>query len=137
MEIAIEKMMKMHQLIVELQEFKPDSYEQYTKDVRTKYAIERLIQLVVGLALGVSSVLLAEQKRPPAIDDYNAFIDLTECGILEMEFAQAIASSASLRNKLDDAYGGIDDQLVYDSIDLLISMYLDYLGAVITYIKRV
>lgn len=116
---------------------RPPSYEDYYQDRNLKYAVERVLQLIVDLALDINNMLLAMNKKPPAADYFNSFIDLAECGILEHDFAFAISPSAGLRNRLIREYEEINHKIVYESIDKVKQMYTLYLQKINTYLEGV
>lgn len=117
----------MHEYISQLQSLKPESYEEYKADLKTRYALERLMQLVVDLALDVNNLLLSDYGKPPASDYYNSFIDLAECDVFSEKFASKIAPSTGLRNRLVHEYERINDSIVYNSIDLMVELYNQYI----------
>ena len=48
-EIVFEKLIKLREYIEQLKKIKPDSYENYISNIIQKYAIERIIQLIVNI----------------------------------------------------------------------------------------
>lgn len=136
LDVAIDKLIRLHQYIQQLQDLKPETYNTYETDTRTRYAVERVIQLVVDLALDVNNVLLDHCNKPPASDYYNSFIDLSECGVLDIQFALTIAPSTGLRNRLVHEYEKINDKIVYESIDCMINQYSQYMAAITQFINK-
>jgi len=134
-EVIVEKLIKLREYIEQLKKIKPDSYEQYISEITVKYAIERIIQLIVDIALDINNILLAYNNRPPAPDHYNSFIDVSECGVFDSVFAVSIAPSTGLRNRLVHEYEKINDEIVFNSINKIISMYQKYLSLVFEYIE--
>ncbi|HBN96942.1 MAG TPA: hypothetical protein DDZ66_11635 [Firmicutes bacterium] len=80
--------------------------------------------------------MLTQCKKPPASDYFNSFIDLSECDVLEIQFALAIAPSTGLRNRLVHEYEEIDGKVVYESIDVMIDMYNQYMVKVNDVLNR-
>ena len=134
-ETIIDKLIKMREYISQLKIIKPDSYKQYTEDNITRYAVERLMQLIVDLALDINNILLSYNKKPPASDYFNSFIDLVECGVLGEVLALGIAPSTGLRNRLIHEYEAINNEVVYNSIDKVVDMYSMYMIEVNKYIQ--
>ncbi|HOJ11696.1 MAG TPA: DUF86 domain-containing protein [Clostridiales bacterium] len=135
-EVIIEKLIKLREYIEQIKKIKPDSYEQYVSKITIKYAIERIIQLIMDIALDINNILLAYNKRPPAPDYYNSFIDIAECGVLDSAFAVSIAPSTGLRNRLIHEYEKINDEIVFNSINKIISEYQKYVVMVFEYIEK-
>ena len=93
----------------------------------SKYAVERLIQLIVDLALDINNIILAYLQKPPASDYFNSFIDLAECGVLPESLAVKIAPSTGLRDRLVHEYETINDRIVFESISETIEQYIIYM----------
>lgn len=126
-ELITEKLIKMKEYLDQLQKFTPTSYEDYMKDLVSKYAVERLLQLIVDLALDINNIILSSLKKPPAADYFSSFIDLAECRALDEAFAYKIAPSTGLRNRLIHEYEEINDAIVFKSINQTIELYTLYI----------
>lgn len=125
-----EKLLKLITYINELKEIKPVTFEEYSQDTIRRYAVERLIQLIIDLALDINNIILSSNKKPPANDYFNSFIDLIELNILEQDLAYDIAPSTGLRNRLVHEYEKINDNIVYESIDKVITFYAKYASVI-------
>jgi len=126
-EIIINKLIKMEKHISELEKFKPDTFKEYQNDQLKRYAIERLIQLIIDLALDINNMLIKKSDRYPAQDYYSSFLELIDLEILSKEFAKDIAPSTGIRNRLVHEYEEVDDKVVYQNLDKLIKYYLSYI----------
>jgi uncharacterized protein YutE (UPF0331/DUF86 family) len=126
-EIIINKLIKMEKYISELEKFKPKTFKKYQKDQLKRYAIERLIQLIIDLALDINNILIKKSDRYPAQDYYSSFLELIELEILSEEFAKDIAPSTGIRNRLVHEYEEVDNKVVYQNLDKLIKYYLSYI----------
>jgi len=126
-EIIINKLIKMEKYISELETFKPDTFNEYKNDQLKRYAIERLIQLIIDLALDVNNTLIKKSDRYPAQDYYSSFLELIDLEILSEEFAEDIAPSTGIRNRLVHEYEEVDNKVVYQNLDELIKYYLSYI----------
>lgn len=129
-----DKLLKMDRYINELEEAKPASYQDYISNKILNYGIERLIQLIIELALDINNIIIKDKAKPPAADYFNSFIELIEIGVLEEEFAYKIAPSTGLRNRLVHEYEKIDNKIVYQSIDKTCQFYRDYMKKISNYI---
>jgi len=126
-EIIINKLIKMEKYISELEKFKPDTFKEYKNDQLKRYAIERLIQLIIDLALDINNMMIKKSDRYPAQDYYSSFLELIDLEILSEEFAKDIAPSTGIRNRLVHEYEEVDDKVVYQNLDKLIKYYLSYI----------
>jgi uncharacterized protein YutE (UPF0331/DUF86 family) len=126
-EIIINKLIKMENYISELEKFKPDTFKEYQNNQLKRYAIERIIQLIIDLALDINNILIKKADRYPARDYYSSFLELIDLGILSEEFAKDIAPSTGIRNRLVHEYEEVDNKVVYQNLDKLIKYYLSYI----------
>lgn len=126
-EVIINKLIKMEEYISELEKYKPQTYDEYKKDQLKRYAVERLIQLIIDLALDINNILIKRVDKYPAKDYFSSFLELVDLEILPEEFAKDIAPSTGIRNRLVHEYENINDKVVYQNLDKLIKYYLDYI----------
>ena len=73
-----------------------------------RYAVERLVQLVVEVLADLVSHLLAEAGAPPAATYRDLFTAAGAAGLLPAELARRLATAAALRNLIVHVYGRID-----------------------------
>ena len=71
----------------------------------------------------------------PANDYFNSFIELIELGVLTKNFANEIAPSTGLRNRLVHKYEEVNEKIVYKSIDKTISYYKKYVKDIYNYLR--
>lgn len=135
-EVIVDKLIKMKDYINQLQKIRPDTYTEYIESLTARYAVERLMQLIVDLALDINNIILAYLRKPPASDYFNSFIDLAESNVLDQVFATNIAPSTGLRNRLVHEYEEVNNEIVYKSIDKMIEMYGKYMVAINEFIKE-
>lgn len=126
-EIIINKLIKMEKYISELEKFKPGTFKEYQNDQLKRYAVERLIQLIIDLALDINNILIKKSDRYPAQDYYSSFLELIDLEILSEEFAKDIAPSTGIRNRLVHEYEEVDNKVVYQNLNKLIKYYLSYI----------
>lgn len=106
----------------------------YLKDIFTRRAVEREIQLIVECATDINNMILKKIKRNPSKDYFNSFIDLAEAEVIDMDFALKIAPSTGLRNILVHEYQEINDAIVYNSIQHVSNYYLLYIRKISEYL---
>ncbi len=59
--------------------------------------------------------ILTEKENHIPVDYYTSFIELGKKGYLPMKFAEMIADSAGLRNRLAHEYDKIDEKKIYQA----------------------
>lgn len=132
-ELITEKLLVMKKRLKELELIRPSDFETYLQNLTTRYAVERLIQIIVDLALDINNIILSDKGKPAAVDYFNSFMDLVACQVLEDDFARQIAPSTGLRDRLAHEYEEIDHTIVFESINKTLDVYSRYVRE----IKRV
>jgi uncharacterized protein YutE (UPF0331/DUF86 family) len=135
-DIIQRKLTKMSKYLDELAYFQDISYDEYLENFRHRRTVERLIQLIVDVAVDINSHVLVDEGYPPPEDSFGSFIKVGELGILSQEFAKRIAPSTGERNIIVHEYEKIDDGLVYDSIKESIAMYKLYISYYLQFITK-
>jgi uncharacterized protein YutE (UPF0331/DUF86 family) len=135
-EVIVEKLLKLQEYIEQVERIKPDSYKAYISEITVKYSVERLMMLVVEIALGINNTILSNNDKPPAPDYFNSFIEVAECGVFDSAFAISIAPSTGLRNRLVHEYEKVNDEIVFNSINKFITLYKKYISMIFKYIEE-
>jgi uncharacterized protein YutE (UPF0331/DUF86 family) len=73
-----------------------------------RYAVERLVQLVVEVLADLVSHLLAEAGAPPAATFRDLFTAAGAAGLLPPDLARRLAVAAALRDLIVYVYGRVD-----------------------------
>ena len=131
-----EKLIKLEEYLKELKDYKPERFQQYISNKKNKYAVERLLQLIIDLALDINNMIIKGEGGYPASDYFNSFINLIELGVFDDDFANEIAPSTGLRNRLVHEYERVNDKIVYNNIDKTINYYKKYLKYIMKYLEK-
>jgi uncharacterized protein YutE (UPF0331/DUF86 family) len=135
-EIIRRKLVKMSEYLQELARLEDISYSDYISDFKHKRSVERLIQLLVDVAVDINSHVLVDEGFAPPQDAFDSFIKVGQIGVLPYEFAEAIAPATGERNIIVHEYEAIDDALVYDSIKETLKMFNEYRGYYLTFLLK-
>ena len=110
--------------------------QRFTEDLTTRYAVERLMQLIVDEAIDINGhVILATRQAPPR-DYYASFIQLGRLGACSRSLASSLAPTTALRNALVHEYEDVDVKEVHRNIQRFLSFYPRYLREVLRFVKR-
>jgi len=112
------------------------SYADYLQQPLTRYAAERLLQLLVDTSVDINAHLIVELTGTPPQDYYDSFIRAAPAGVLSVAFALSIAQSAGLRNRLVHQYEAIDHAIVHSAIAEAITQYTEYCRHITTFLDR-
>lgn len=135
--IVRRKLNKMIEYLDQLEEVNQYTLENYLNNFFVKRTAERLIQLIVETATDINGHLIVSSGHKPPVDYYTSFIILSDLQILEQKFAEKIAPSAGLRNRLVHEYEEIDDEIVYNSIQKTIKTYKKYIRKIESHLKEI
>jgi uncharacterized protein YutE (UPF0331/DUF86 family)/predicted nucleotidyltransferase len=112
------------------------SYEDYLQQPLTRYAAERLLQLLVDTAIDINAHLIVGLTGAPPQDYYDSFIKAAQAGVLSVAFALSIAKSTGLRKRLVHQYEAIDHTLVHSAIAEALTQYTEYCRHITTFLDR-
>jgi len=96
----------------------------------TRAAAERLVQVVVDLAIDVNAHIAAAHLHRAPATARQSFLDAATVGAIDASLAALLAPTAGLRNVLVHRYIDIDSQIVAAAIDVVLDGYADYLRSV-------
>ncbi len=120
----------------ELDQISQASYKQYETNFQVKRTAERLIQLIVEVATDVNGLLIVGLGEPPPQDYFTSFIKLSQLDVLPEDFAQTLAPTTAIRNRLVHEYDRVDDRLVYISIRPILEEFTQYLDTIRKYVQK-
>jgi uncharacterized protein YutE (UPF0331/DUF86 family) len=135
-EIALRKLSKLKSYLDELAAYEGITWEQYKAESQLRRAVERLIQLVVDVAVDINSHAVVDEKQPPPRDAFDSFIQAGRLGMFTQGFAEIIAPSTGERNIIVHEYEQIDDAIVYHSIKEALVVYHQYISYVLDFVEK-
>jgi uncharacterized protein YutE (UPF0331/DUF86 family)/predicted nucleotidyltransferase len=112
------------------------SYADYVQQPLSRYAAERLLQLIVDTAVDINAHLIVELNGTPPQDYYDSFVKAAQAGVLSVDFALRMAQSTGLRNRLVHQYEAIDHLIVHSAIAAAITQYTEYCHHITTFLDR-
>ena len=110
------------------------SYADYLQQPLPRYAAERLLQLLVDIAVDINAHFIVELTGTPPQDYYDSFVRAAQAGVLSVAFALSIAQSTGLRNRLVHPYEAIDHAIVHCAIAEAITQYTEYCRHITTFL---
>ncbi len=99
------------------------------EDTTTRYAVERILTLLVDLAVGINAHFLATRLGLSPDTARDSFTMLAAHNVLERELADRLAPSVGLRNLLIHQYVDVDLELVARAVGHARRDYRDYIQA--------
>jgi uncharacterized protein YutE (UPF0331/DUF86 family)/predicted nucleotidyltransferase len=135
-ELVNRKLSQIVEYLTALAQLQRISYEDYLQQPLTRYAAERLLQLLVDAAVDINAHLSVELTGTPPQDYYDSFIKAAEAGVLSVSFALSLAKSTGLRNRLVHQYEAIDHTIVHSAIAEALAQYTEYCRHITTFLDR-
>jgi len=135
-QVVERKLSKLKGYLEELSDYQTLSWEEYRAAFPHRRTVERLIQLIVDVAVDINTHIIVDAKKQPPADSFDSFLRAAELGMFPREFAQQIAPSTGERNIIVHEYEKIDDALVFHSIRDALSMYRQYIAFVRDYLEQ-
>jgi uncharacterized protein YutE (UPF0331/DUF86 family) len=135
-ELVNRKLSQIVEYLTALAPLQGRSYEDYLQQSLTRYAAERLLQLLVGMAVEINALLTVELTGTPPQDYYNSFIKTAQAGVLSVPLALSLAKSTELRNRLVHQYKAIDQTIVHSAIAEAIAQYTEYCRHITAFLDR-
>jgi len=130
------KLQRMLQYLSELETMSHLTVDEYLTDMRGRRAVERLIQLIVDVAVDINTHTIVDAGLPAPVDSRSSFLEIGGMGILPTQVARALAPSVGERNIIVHQYEDMDDRIIYASIKHTIDQYGDYIRHFVAYVER-
>lgn len=114
------------------------SFSEIAVDFVKMGAVERLLEKIIMRAIDVNQHLIAELgKGNERVRGYeDTFFVLADFNIYPRNFAQKIAPSAGLRNRLVHEYNDTKVEIIYKSVADAISQYTKYCNYILKFLSR-
>lgn len=124
-DLIYRKLRNVSKYLDELEKIAKIPYKIFEKE-SFHYAAEKLIELMVEMAIDINLHIIKEKFLLPPTDYKESFTQLGKEKILPIEFARKIAGSAGLRNLLVHHYEEIDIDKLYRDLKNGIKDYQQY-----------
>ena len=96
-----------------LSRFSGMSFESYLKDLTTKDAIERNIEVAIQACIDIAKMIIKKEGLREPEDNKGVFVVLAENGLISEESLRFLIPMAGTRNVLVHGYDKIDDTIVF------------------------
>ncbi len=130
---------KLHLLLRHLDELAPlceMPLEEYKADYVKRYAVERLIEIIVEYAIDINRYIIEDLGKAPAQTYYDTFIVISELGVMPEGLAARLASTVGLRNRLVHNYERVQHDIVYYSLNPFVRNYRRYFALMEDHLEK-
>lgn len=115
-----------HETLADLEALRSSDAGTLDTEPLTRAAAERLIQVVVDLAIDINGHLVTSETGAAPHTGHDSFLALAAIGAIGEDLAERLAPSAGLRNILVHRYVDIRTDLVADAIPTVLDGFADY-----------
>ena len=134
-DVVIERLSRLRSLLDEMRAIGVPAPAQLRTDHVTRYALERLVTLIVDAATALNSHVASRTLDRVATTYAETFDQMAEARVLHESFASRIRVSAKLRNLLVHDYADIDYDLLANALSQLLSDYDEYTTTVARWLE--
>jgi uncharacterized protein YutE (UPF0331/DUF86 family) len=134
-EVVRRKLSQLHGYLGELGGNRDVSLDEYLRPGGPRREVERLIQLVVEVAVDINVHVATELEEGPPPDYRSSFHAAARHGLIGMGLAERLAPAAGLRNVLVHEYLDIDLDLVADAVPMALRGYRRYVQQIARYLR--
>ncbi|NET32733.1 MAG: DUF86 domain-containing protein [Cyanothece sp. SIO1E1] len=117
------------------------SHKEFSEDVFKRRMGERVLQLIIEVALDINRHLLKEIDAIPSepterMSNEKTFHQMRYCGILSTELTEKLVKAGSFRNHLVHNYESIDLLIVHSAIQPVLKYFPLYVEEISDYLSR-
>ena len=132
--IIARKLQNLNTNVQELKKYQNYRYDEIKGDLQKIWAIERGLQISIQIVIDIGNHILASINKNQ-IDSYSdIIIQLGECDILPIQFAEQIKGMAGLRNLLVHRYADVDLRQIYDFLQNRLDDFTEYIRHIQSYL---
>ena len=111
------------------------SVERYAIEPLTRAAAERLLQVVVDLAIDVNAHISAALLGRAPTTGRESFSAMAEIGAISVDLVERLGPAASMRNILVHRYADIDPAIVIAAIPRSLTDFAEYVKNISGYLR--
>lgn len=134
-DVVVERLARLRSLLDEMRGIGVPTPAQLQSDHVTRYALERLVTLIVDAATALNSHVTARQLDRVATTYAETFDLAADAGVIDDELASRIRDSAKLRNLLVHDYANIDYDILAAALRRVLDDYHLYVQQVARWLR--
>lgn len=103
------------------------SFEAYLKDLTTRDAVERNIEVAIQACIDIAKIIIKREGLREPEDNKGVFVVLAENGIISENSLKFLIPMAGARNILVHGYDKIDDAIIFGVLKKHLSDFQSFL----------
>ena len=110
-----EKIQQIRRFLEELSEMKPEDFEDYEKDIKSKAICERYCEKIPESLVDLALLVIKYKNFQQPEDEDSAFEILKNNKIISDNLAKNLQDAKGMRNIIAHEYGRIDDRIIFEA----------------------
>ncbi len=111
-----EKINEINKYLNELESIRPNSLEEYSKDLKEKAACERYFEKIIEAVIDLGFLIVKTKSLEGPEDDRDLFDILEKNKIIDSNLAKRMQEGKGMKNFISHQYGEVNDELVFNAI---------------------
>lgn len=134
-DVLVRRLRLIDEALSQLEALRGVGADRLQREPLTRAAAERLLQVVVDLAIDVNAHVVVGLGNAAPETGRRSFEAVAAAGVIEVDLADAMAPAAGMRNVLVHRYIEIDVDVVAASIDSLLDLGPRYTAQVAAFLR--
>ena len=134
-EKILTKIDELNKYLEELEEIKPNNFEEYCDSIEKKRACERLMQISIETVIDIANIIVSDLRLGIPEDEDVLFEKLQKQKIISKNMEKVLKKMKGFRNILVHKYGEVDDELVFENLDSL-EDFTKFIDVIISFINK-
>lgn len=133
--LVLRKLSELEEYLSQIREFSSLTMEEYSRDWKSQRIVERTLQIMIELAVDISSHLISDKKLRVPSGYADTFKVLLESGLIGAPLYQIMEKMAKFRNVVVHHYDKIDESIVATILQEHLDDFLLFRDAVLKILK--
>lgn len=124
----------LNRYLSELKAEQQTTWEDFSKDVKTKRFVERTLQMVIEVCFDAGNHIISDEGWPEAETNREVFIRLNEKKVISSALLENLLQMASFRNRIVHDYAEINPEIVFGILKNHLKDFESYVSEILKWI---
>lgn len=124
----------LNRYLSELKAEQQTTWEDFSKDVKTKRFVERTLQMVIEACLDAGNHIISDEGWSEAETNREIFIRLNEKKVISSALLENLLQMASFRNRIVHDYAEINPEIVFGILKNHLKDFESYVSEILKWI---
>lgn len=124
----------LNRYLSELKAEQQTTWEDFSKDVKTKRFVERTLQMVIEVCFDAGNHIISDEGWPEVETNREVFIRLNEKKVISSALLENLLQMASFRNRIVHDYAEINPEIVFGILKNHLKDFESYVSEILKWI---